>query len=505
MKQFRLLVAIAVVLAGCAASQAQDLQEINRLWQQTLDAKQRGEKDRAQATFRDFNQKVRSYMRANGRNWQVQYLVGSLNCQFPETKASGAKLLEDILQNNRALNNAGERELRRQLAACTSPAVAPISDARPDLPHDIADASAHFQAPGVHGDMKGGYSFKVDNESTSVVSPIPASELLSRRFKLDQPQEALKGALGRLPPGATGGVVEGFAVVTTDADKSRALAIGNCLKDYVSPLLRQFDIKPSNYMVTIYTADETDQVYDYARKLHGLELPRDVVAYSVAEDMSLAAVAGPGACGSMAHELVHLLIKQNFPLAPAWLEEGLASEVAVATPSENQFSFSYSWRDDTLKHNSGLRPKVAELLLLSWSSLNAHSQFEMREAAAKQAMVAVFIRYLDFKGKLSDVYFAVRDHHLSSDLSEYKSYAEILEEKLGMDADEIDRDFGQWFSQQKSRRPVSPTDSGSAEATDMVPNSTGGCQTINMVAQQASTCPSPIMNQRSDPPPRPKN
>jgi hypothetical protein len=173
-----------------------------------------------------------------------------------------------------------------------------------------------------------------------------------------------------------------------------------------------------------------------------------VVAYSVAEDMSLSAVGDAGACGSMAHELVHLLIKQNFPLSPAWLEEGLASEVAVAQPTANGFKFGYSWRDDTLNSRMDIRPSVAELLNLAWDDLNANNIGQIQSAAARQAMAAVFIRYLDARGKLQEVYFAVRDHHMNPGLTGFSSYQQILEEKLGMNVAAIDRDFDRWFSTQ---------------------------------------------------------
>ena len=148
-----------------------------------------------------------------------------------------------------------------------------------------------------------------------------------------------------------------------------------------------------------------------------------------------------------AHELVHLLIKGNFPTSPAWLEEGLASEVAVASVVQDRFRFNRSWRDDTLREYLGLRPRVAELLNSSWSDFNTNSPFQEARVAATQAMAAVFIRYLDSRGKLSSVYFAVRDHHLSADLSKYRSYSEIVEEELGMSMQEIDGDFARWIGQ----------------------------------------------------------
>ena len=89
-----------MVLLTCGFTATQDMQEINHLWQQTLDALRAGDQPRARASFGQFNQKVRAYVTANGRSWQIEYLAGSLDCQFPESRASGAKVLHDILQNN---------------------------------------------------------------------------------------------------------------------------------------------------------------------------------------------------------------------------------------------------------------------------------------------------------------------------------------------------------------------------------------------------------------------
>ena len=71
-------------------------------------------------------------------------------------------------------------------------------------------------------------------------------------------------------------------------------------------------------------------------------------------------------------------------------------------------------------------------------------------------MAAVFIRYLDEKGKLSDVYFAVRDQHVASDLSGFKSYRATLEEKLQMPIASVDSDFVQWFNSQAPRSLATP-------------------------------------------------
>lgn len=397
-------------------------------------------------------------MAANGLSWRIEFLVGSLDCQFSETKPNGAELLQEVLRNNRDLAPAGEAELKRQLATCTSARIPAASDAHLGLPQDIVASLAHFQRPGVSGDMKGGYRYRTVQEPAVAVVPMPAMDLLARRVVLNQPQVALDAALARLPAGATGAIVHGFAVITTDSDRSRSVALGNCLEAYAPPLKNQFDIAPTEYMITVYTGKNTDEIYNYARKLHGIQLPQGVVAYSVVEDMSLAGVAKDSSyCGTLAHEMVHLLIKRKFPVSPAWLEEGLASEVAVATltPDGSGFSFGRSWRDEMLTQNLGLRPKVVDLLEIPWSKFNASSQMEMPQVTATQAMAAVFVRYLDAMHKLSEVYFAVRDQHLSLDMSKYRSYREIVEEKMGMDISDVDRDFAQWFDRQRSPEPAS--------------------------------------------------
>jgi len=43
---------------------------------------------------------------------------------------------------------------------------------------------------------------------------------------------------------------------------------------------------------------------------------------------------------------------------------------------------------------------------------------------------------------------AVRDHHLSPNMSKFRSNREIVVEKLRKNVSEIDREFGQWFDQQ---------------------------------------------------------
>jgi hypothetical protein len=453
----RIIRAVAAAVLACASSGlcfAQDLDEVNSLWKQTVAAVQRGDLS-VRVTLDRFTASAAAYVRAHGKSWQIEYLVGSADCMFPDKRQVGAEFLQDILANNRTLNDAGQAELKRQLAACKDPAhAAPASGDTAALP-ELTEVSTHVQSVstqtvGVSGNMKGGggrYSW--NQESAGAISPIAAAELAARLVPVGQPEIALEKALARLSPTARGAWEEGIAVANLSGSEQEAKLTGDCLKRYADPLKSEFQIESSQYIIIAYSVPNEQAVYEYAGKLHGLRLPIGVLAYSVPDDMSLVSTDSGERCGSMAHELVHLLIKNNFAGAPAWLEEGLASEVAIASPAPQKLRLEWSWRDDTLATREDLMPTVEQLLDMPWSALNAYEWSGARKAEANQAMTAVFIRYLDSKGKLPAVYFAVRDQHVNPDL-QFKSYRQIVEENLGMPVSAIDVDFKRWFKSEGS-------------------------------------------------------
>ena len=88
MEALRSLTGIAILCVAVITAQAQSLAAINQLWRQTVAAVQRGDDSQARTEFTAFNTAVRSYVSANGKSWQIEYLVGSLDCLFPDKKSS---------------------------------------------------------------------------------------------------------------------------------------------------------------------------------------------------------------------------------------------------------------------------------------------------------------------------------------------------------------------------------------------------------------------------------
>ncbi len=489
MKLTSLAAAAVLPLALSSLCHSQDLDAVNALWKQTVTAVRHDDNQAARASLAQFTAAASRYVQAHGRSWQIEYLVGSIDCMFADKRTTGAEFLQDILTNNRSLNEAGQAELRRQITACHDTPQESSSTVETATPPDVTEVSTHYQSVGISGDMKGGGDVRDAQESSGAVSPIPEAELAARLVPVDEPERALHEAMARLSPSAHGAANEGFVVVTATGSEAQARTTTACLASYARPLNFEFQIHSSRYMITAYSATYADAVYQYAEKLHGLKLPFGVLAYSVPDDMSLVSAEFGENCGSMAHELVHLLIKQSFHGAPAWLEEGLASEVAIATPMPQAFRFEWSWRDDRLLRDEEQFPlSVRDLLDMPWSALNAYDRSEIRRAEANQAMAAVFIRYLDAKRKLPAIYFAARDGHVSADLSGFRTYREIVEEKMGMPSDAIETDFKAWFKSEAAHRTNSiryaPPMQGGTYLN--LPSGTPGGGCINMAAQNAA-------------------
>ncbi len=441
-----MLVAALVVSLAAGRASTQTLTAVETDWNATFAALKAGDAATAKAAFGQFNLALRSYSRMNRIDWRTEYLAGSLDCQFTETRSLGAHVLNDILQNNRALNEPGNAEILRVIKACQAPVVSgDASAATPLVPANLLDASAHFMQPGVRGNTKSGDGFIPPKEFHSTVATVSSEELEGRRVAISSPQAALDRALASIGQPSAGIIQGGFAVAELRRTSGDAAAVAGCLARYALPLKAEFQIEPSRYMVTVYVVPERVDVYELARRLHGLVLPPGVLAYSVPEDMSLTSQGGVFDCGSMAHEVVHLLIKDRFPSAPAWLEEGLASEVAVASPTSERFVLGWSWRDRVLWPDPHGRPTINELLDMSWADFSENPDYPVSYI---QATAAVFIRYLDQHRELQPVYFAVRDYHLASDLSTYRSYREILEGVFHAPIRTIQANFDTWFAEQ---------------------------------------------------------
>lgn len=425
-----LLTALALfALAPAHAQVATEYEKIHALWSVANSAP-------PPKNFNDVIPKLLAYRKTSGgANWQVNYLLGVSYCFTPGDEAAGKAVLTRVLTGFQ-ITTAALKATQQVLVSCGKTTAAASSTS-----FEIVPVSGVNEASITHG--KSGYIVATTSNETvnpTQLSQISASDLQARLFPADRMADALVAADVRVKDyGIRGKAAEGFIIESKLYYYPAGIA--SCLAQYRSALKTQFGMEDPSSVITVYAVDPP-QVPVFAAALHGVSLPLGTVAYSVVPDMSIVGVGNPDACGSLAHELTHLEIHQNFGDSPAWLEEGLASEVAVGYVQNGQLHFMSSWRDNELQRDWQLRPSVSKLLQLSWSDYSTTDSAAIHKVAATHAMAAVFIRYLDAKGKLIPIYMATRDT-LSS--PHPQSAEEIVTAAFGKDLTQIDDDFALWF------------------------------------------------------------
>ena len=392
-----------------------------------------------------------------GRKWQVDYMIGTSECHGLGDKHLGVAYLSNVFGYKGAPDSA-RSATEQEINFCLQRAVV----TKPEEPsfYLVPIAGQVTNPASVEG--KGGYNFIAANGVVTTtkpsLTPLPIAELQKRVFSADHADQALQSASARLGGKTTGLIADGFVIVCTGECHYPLEQVAICLNSFKQPLESEFQMVLPTSLITVYIPEDLPAVQTYARRLHGVQLPMGTVAYSVLEDLSMVGIAGEG-CGSLAHELTHLSIKNNFGDSPAWLEEGLASEVAVGTPAGDSVHFSKSWRDETLRQTWAQRPNVATLISLKWSDFAAKDESSIQKVAAIHAMAAVFVRYLDQKQKLRAVYLAVRDERFPRSFGEHRTTTSIVEEQLGMNLADVDTDFVKWFSPTLQGPSAHPTKS----------------------------------------------
>lgn len=134
--------------------------------------------------------------------------------------------------------------------------------------------------------------------------------------------------------------------------------------------------------------------------------------------------AGPG-LGTLSHELVHPLVEADFPDAPIWLNEGIASLYeAPALPKPGEIRGVKNWRHPRLV--AALRSKEHR------NTARLDKLFSMSDSAFRDddedlhyAMARYVCQWLEGQGKLWAFYAKYRDT-FKADPSGARAFAEVM-------------------------------------------------------------------------------
>lgn len=161
-------------------------------------------------------------------------------------------------------------------------------------------------------------------------------------------------------------------------------------------------------------------------------------------DRAIVMNAGPG-IGTLTHELVHPVVEADFPGAPTWIDEGIASLYeAFAFTGPGEIRGQKNWRHPALKAALLARGKSfpgGPPVFPSLPRLVGMSDTEFRggKEGLNYATARYFCQWLESKGKLWAFYQAFRDGYATDPTGE-KAFTAVL----GKSPDALDEEWAKW-------------------------------------------------------------
>jgi hypothetical protein len=160
--------------------------------------------------------------------------------------------------------------------------------------------------------------------------------------------------------------------------------------------------------------------------------PETPYGYYSSQDDALVMNIGPGA-GTLSHELVHPYIEANFPDAPSWFNEGLASLYEQPRERDGHMWGTTNWR------LPGLQSMIRAKKLPSLKALLSTTSNGFYDASYDSYAYARFLcQYLQDHGKLRDFY-----KKFSTDTKDLTGQR-AMEAVLGQDLESFQPVFEKW-------------------------------------------------------------
>ncbi len=143
--------------------------------------------------------------------------------------------------------------------------------------------------------------------------------------------------------------------------------------------------------------------------------------------------------GTLVHELTHALMAPDFPEAPIWIAEGIASLYEQSRVEGETLKGEANWRLPELRAalEAGHLPPLTGLLTMDVSA------FRARRESLHYAMSRYFCKYMEERGLLRPVYRAFRDGYDRDPTGRL-----FVEEAFGADLPAIEAGWHAWLATQ---------------------------------------------------------
>jgi hypothetical protein len=147
---------------------------------------------------------------------------------------------------------------------------------------------------------------------------------------------------------------------------------------------------------------------------------------------------GPGA-GTLTHEIVHPILETDFPEAPIWINEGIASLYeAFSLPKRGEIMGHKNFRHPRLRQALNSKTEQGTTTLPELFAMS-DSVFRNNKESLHYAMARYFCLWMEQKKKLWDFYHEWRDH-VNDDPHGEKAFQKVM----GQSISEANATWVQW-------------------------------------------------------------
>ena len=201
---------------------------------------------------------------------------------------------------------------------------------------------------------------------------------------------------------------------------------------------RYFKTRPTRPVTVLLFRNE--QSYDhYCRRLFG-DGDISIYGYYKPNLRTMVLNVGTGS-GTLLHELTHALMDFDFPEAPDWLNEGLAS---MHEQCRFRDGADGPWIEGLVNWRlAGLQEVIRQGQLRSLEALVEDRDFRGPLVGTNYAQARYFCQYMQHRGVLEKFFRTFRDSH-AHDPRGAKAIVDVFESMTWAD---LDRDFQRWVSQ----------------------------------------------------------
>ncbi len=405
------------------------------------------------------------------RTAEVDYWLATSYCQLKQCRA-GMLIFKKILKDYQ-LSQAQKQIVIKNNALCQCETSLPA--ANPTI-IERTIIGPGFNSPG--GELTNEcygkiyyqvfkYDKKPLNKAFGIKKKIDENTFKTRIYPTTDP-EAAKEFVKKLVSDYRSIISTKHFILTSHFHNENSLRdLGIRLENFLQFICFQYGFSFPDRFITVYIEHDPYSLKKLAENLHGIEIPYTCIGYSFARDRSIVAVVSfvnddeerHPRTGTIQHELLHLLVRENFNDIPAWLEEGIASlyEVTDAHKGES------NWRVNVLKENWDKRPSIEALLRMDFDEFNdreSPGEKNIIQLSVNHATARYFCFFLEMKGKLKQIFDSIRksnpiyflqDNTVDFIVAEDKTDAiMIVQNTLGMSIVEIEKDFLRWLNSIKN-------------------------------------------------------